>query len=332
MKKIIPDTLFVRLFLLLFIILSFSYFIGTAIYSYFEHTRTTDPNLLHPRQSHWGFWFLFRLSGAAFSAWIAARWLSSPIRRMAEAARKLGNNLDNPPLEEDHGPDEVRQASIVFNQMQAHLKHQITERNRFLAAVSHDLRTPLTRLKLRIEKLEDKKLKSAIKDDIDEMTTMIDATLDYLRGDGRPEVSCLLDISALVHSIAEDATDQQEAVTVTGNAKPIMAQTLALRRCLNNLIENAIRYGNRADITLDDSAEKLRISIQDTGQGIPQDQLENVFSPFYRLDTSRNRHTGGVGLGLSIAREIAHMHGGNIGLKNAYGGGLIAILELPRLN
>ncbi len=328
MKNLIPDTLFLRLFLLMFIMLTASHYIGVAV---LDHSRTIDPNNhLQPRQSSGYFWFAVRLMATALTAWIAARWLSLPIKRMAQAASELGENLDSPPLDATRGPSEVRQASIVFNQMQARLQQQIAERNRFLAAVSHDLRTPLTRLKLRAEKVGIQDLKSDIHGDIDEMTAMIDATLGYLRGDGQLEVACLLDISALVHSMAEDAEDRKDTVTVTGIVQPILAQPLALRRCLNNLIENAIRYGNCAYITLNDAGDKLIISIHDTGQGIPDDQLEAVFAPFYRIEASRSRHTGGVGLGLSIARDIAQKHGGGLTLRNAPEGGLVAALELPK--
>ena len=330
MKKSIPDTLFLRLFILLFVTLALSHFIGIAVFSNLDHARTIGPDHLQPHHPFRFFGFIMRLSGIALTAWIAARWLSRPIKRMAQAASELGENLDCPPLDETCGPSEVRQASIVFNQMQARLKQQIAERNRFLAAVSHDLRTPLTRLKLRAEKIDAPNLKSDIRGDIDEMTAMIDAALDYLRGDVQPEAACLLDISALVHSLAEDAGDRKDTVTVAGDVQPILAQPLALRRCLNNLIENAIRYGNRADIVLDDSGDKLIIAIHDTGQGIPEDQLEAVFAPFYRLEASRSRHTGGVGLGLSIARDIAKKHGGNLTLKNAPEGGLVAMLVLPK--
>ena len=327
MKRLIPDTIFVRLFLLLFVMLSLSHFIGVELFSSLNHNHIPDPNQLrsHPFRI-WG--FVMRLSGIALTAWIAARWLSGPIDQMARAASKLGESLESAPLDESRGPSEIRQASAVFNQMQARIKQQMAERNRFLAAVSHDLRTPITRLKLRAQKVVTLNLQQDIQNDLNEMTAMIDATLDYLRGDGKPEEPCLLDVSALVHSLAEDAEERGEVVTVSGNVQPIMTQTLALQRCLNNLVENALRYGNRADITLDDSGDKLVISIRDAGEGIPEDKLEAVFAPFYRLDQSRSRHTGGVGLGLSIARDIAKKLGASLTLRNAPEGGLIASLEL----
>ena len=331
MKGLIPDTLFARLFLLLFATLTLSHFIGMAVFFNFGHVHPLPMPPPHTQPAEFRIIeFLVRLSGIALTAWIAARWLSRPIKRMAQATRELGKSLDSPPLDETHGPSEVQQASIVFNQMQARIKQQIAERSRFLAAVSHDLRTPLTRLKLRAEKIEPEELQSDIRNDIDEMTAMIDATLDYLRGDLQPDPPCHLDVSALVHSLAENALEQGENVTVSGSARPILVQPLALRRCLNNLIENALRYGNSATINIDDSGNQLVILVRDSGQGIPEQQLETVFAPFYRLDESRSKHTGGVGLGLSIARDLALQQGGTLILANAPEGGLIATLTLPK--
>ena len=204
------------------------------------------------------------------------------------------------------------------------------ERNCFLAAVSHDLRTPLTRLKLRAEKIDQQELRSDVQNDINEMAGIIDTTLGYLHGDEQPEATCLLDIGALVYSFAEDAKECGDVVKVSGNARPIRLQPLAIRRCLNNLIENALRYGERADIVIGETGNEVVITIYDAGPGIPEDKLEAVFAPFYRLDASRSRHTGGIGLGLSIARDMAKKQGGNITLKNAPEGGLVATLVLPK--
>lgn len=327
MKISIPDSVFVRLFLLLFVILSVSYFAGREIF--------VSLGLEHPSGSpHYSPFRLdtifIRLAAVALTAWVAARWLSTPIKRMARAAEELGKNLNSPHIDETSGPSEVRQASKVFNQMQARLIQQIEERNRFLAAVSHDLRTPLTRIKLRAENINQPKLQDDIKRDIHEMTSIIDTTLEYLRGDNRPEEECVLDIAALVRSIACDAEEHGESITVSGNASPIRIQPIAVRRCLNNLIENALRYGEKASITINETEKDVVISIQDSGTGIPEDQLEAVFAPFYRLDTSRNRDTGGVGLGLSIAKDMAKKQGGDIVLKNSQAGGLITTLILPK--
>ena len=328
MKINIPNSLFVRLFLLLFIILTFSYFAGREIFISLglDHPVTSAASQNPFRLTS----LLIRLIAVSITAWVAALWLSKPIKRLALAADELGKNLNSPPINETTGPTEVRQASKIFNQMQAHLQQQMEERNLFLAAVSHDLRTPLTRLKLRAEKIEHRELRSDVQNDINEMTAIIETTLDYLRGDERPETPCLLDISALVHSIAEDANESGNIIAVSGSTQPIRLQPIAIRRCLNNLIENALRYGERASITISEIDDAVVISIHDAGLGIPENKLEAVFAPFYRLENSRSRHTGGVGLGLSIARDMASKQGGNISLKNAPEGGLIATLVLPR--
>lgn len=328
MKISIPDSLFARLFLLLFVILSVSYFAGREILASLgiEQPAAVAP----PHHPFRLYVFLMRLAAVGLTSWIAARWLTYPIKRLANAAEKLGNNLNSPLIDEASGPSEVRQASKVFNQMQARLKLQMEERTRFLAAVSHDLRTPLTRLKLRAEKITQDELKQDVQNDINEMASIIDMTLDYLRGDALPEAACLLDLDALVHSLAEDATESGNRVTVTGKVNPTRLQPVAIRRCLNNLLENALRYGESATISMDETADKVVIAIRDAGPGIPEDKLEAVFAPFYRLDSSRNRHSGGVGLGLSIARDMARKQGGNVILENAPERGLVATLILPK--
>jgi signal transduction histidine kinase len=327
MKFSIPDSLFLRLFLLLFIILSVSYFAGREILASLGIEQVTPFPQHHPFRLAG---FAVRLAAVALTSWIAARWLTYPIKRLANAADELGKNLNSPLIDEVSGPSEVRQASKVFNQMKARIKLQLEERNRFLAAVSHDLRTPLTRLKLRAEKINQQELKSEVQNDLNEMTSIIDTTLDYLRGDEQPEASCLLDIESLINSMAEDANERGNLVTVAGKARPIRLQPLAIRRCLNNLLENALRYGERADITISEAESEVIIAIQDAGPGIPVEQLETVFAPFYRLDASRSKHSGGVGLGLSIARDMARKQDGNIALENAAEGGLIATLHLPK--
>ena len=329
MKISVPDSLFVRLFLLLFLILSISHFAGREIFLNFglEHPVSTA----HPQHNPFRIVnLLVRLAAVALAAWVAAHWLSNPIKRMAQAADELGKNWNSPPIDETSGPSEVRQASKVFNQMQARLKQQMEERSCFLAAVSHDLRTPLTRLKLRAEKIDQQELRSDVQNDINEMAGIIDTALDYLRGDEQPEATCLLDIGALVHSFAEDAKECGDVITVSGNVRPMRLQPLAMRRCLNNLLENALRYGEKADIVISENDDEVVITIRDTGPGIPEDKLEAVFTPFYRLEASRSRHTGGIGLGLSIARGMARKQGGDITLKNAPEGGLIATLALPK--
>jgi signal transduction histidine kinase len=192
MRIPVPDSLFVRLFLLLFIILSLSNFAGREIFLYLG-LENPVPGVSPP---HGLISFVARLVAIALTAWVGARWLSNPIKRMARAAEELGKNLNSPTISETSGPSEVRQASKVFNQMQARLKQQMEERNHFLAAVSHDLRTPLTRLKLRAEKIGQPDLQLDVRNDINEMAEIIDTTLGYLRGDEQPEATYLLDKAA----------------------------------------------------------------------------------------------------------------------------------------
>lgn len=268
------------------------------------------------------------LSGGA---WLAARGLIRPIQAMAQAARHLGLNLHAPAVSET-GPYEVRQVARVFNQMQQQLVEQIEQRARFLAAVSHDLRTPLTRLQLRLERLPDPILRGAMRTDINDMTAMLNATLEYLREESQHQTDPwqYLDIEALVDAMVENGREVGQNLRYHGNAAPIRVQPMALKRCLMNLVDNALHYAGEADIGLQDSAEALCIEVRDSGPGIQPDALEQVFEPFFRLDPSRNPELGGVGLGLSIARDIALRHGGTLSLHNADQGGLIARLRLPR--
>ncbi|QBK04810.1 HAMP domain-containing protein [Hylemonella gracilis] len=270
-----------------------------------------------------------RLGALMLAAWVGARWLSRPISRLAHAARELGQDVHRPPLPEE-GAQEFREASRVFNQMQAQLRRQLEERDRFVAAVSHDLRTPLTRLRLRAESLADPRERRGFQQDIEGMEEMIRATLDYLRGAADEESFVLLDVGALVTSLADDHPAGPRAVRVEGAARAVRVQPSALRRAIGNLVDNAIRYGEQAHIRLRDEPGRLCIEVNDRGPGIPPEQLEQVFEPFYRLESSRNRHTGGVGLGLAIARDIARRQGGSLTLRNLPRSGLQAVLELPR--
>jgi signal transduction histidine kinase len=330
MKFSIPNSLFVRFFILLFVILSISFFASREIF-FLLGLEQPAPSAANPRNSILLNDMLILMAAVGITAWVAAIWLSKPIKRLAEAAEELGKNLNSAYINETSGPSEVRQASRVFNQMQSRLKQQLDERNRFLAAVSHDLRTPLTRLKLRAEKIEQPELRSDVQNDINDMAYIIVTTLQYIRGKEQPEESCMLDITALVQSLAEDAKEAGDIVSVSGNAIPIRIQPISIQRCLSNLIENALRYGEKAEIFITESDENVTISVHDTGPGIPEDKLEEVFKPFYRLENSRSRHTGGVGLGLSIARDMAIKQGGNISLRNDPHGGLIAELTLPKM-
>ncbi|WP_069471976.1 ATP-binding protein [Candidatus Marithrix sp. Canyon 246] len=260
---------------------------------------------------------------------LAVRWLTRPLAILAEAAEHLGRDIHQPPLSEN-GPIEVRRAAHAFNTMQARLSRYLEDRARILIAVSHDLKTPITRLRLRVEQLEDNKLRDSFIRDLDDMQSMTTATLDFMRGLENTEQVQSLDIRALLESLQADYEEMAKPFTIQGDTpKPYPARPLSLKRCLVNLIDNAHKYGQQVTVSLKNQPEQLQITIADRGAGIPETALETVFEPFYRLETSRSRSTGGTGLGLSIARNIARSHGGEIILRNRINGGLEAILSLP---
>lgn len=261
---------------------------------------------------------------------IAVRWVTRPLQTMALAAEALGKDINRPPLAVK-GPVEVRRAAQAFNTMQARLAGYIQERTRILAAVSHDLKTPITRMRLRVEVLDDPVLKGKFIKDLGELEDMVAATLDFIHGLGSEERARWIDINALLESLQSDASEMGREVTIDGTAAaPFLGHPQALKRCLNNLIDNAVAYGKRAVLVVNDSESRLDIRIRDAGPGIPEKEMEHVFDPFYRLEQSRNRISGGTGLGLTIARNIARSHGGELTLGNIPGGGMEAVLTLPR--
>ncbi len=261
---------------------------------------------------------------------VAVRWVTRPLKTLAEAAEKLGADINRPPLDEQ-GPLEVGRAARAFNTMQQRLATFINDRTRVLAAMSHDLKTPITRLRLRAELLDDAQLRAKFVGDLEEMEAMVSATLDFMRGLESREPAQPLDVMALLESLQEDAREVDGKVEIEGKTlKPYHGHPQALKRCLSNLIGNAVQYGKAATIKVTDSAGRLQICIRDQGPGIPANELERVFEPFHRLEASRSRDTGGTGLGLSIARNIARAHGGDIVLRNLPQGGLEAELTLPR--
>ena len=261
---------------------------------------------------------------------VAVRWATRPLNALADAAEELGRNLDRPPLQES-GPIEVVRAAHAFNTMQSRLKAHLRERTDVLAAMSHDLKTPVTRLRLRAELLTDPQLRLKFTKDLEEMESMVSAALDFLRGFERGESSKPVDMMALLESLQADMVEIGSQVSIEGRPlKPFPGKPGALKRCLANLIENAVKYGNSALIKVDDNDQRLEVRIQDEGPGIPLAELERVFDPFYRLERSRSRETGGTGLGLTIAKSIAEGHGGRLTLRNLNGRGLEARLVLPR--
>jgi signal transduction histidine kinase len=270
------------------------------------------------------------LAAVLLLSYVAVRWATRPLHVLAGAADALGRDIHRPPLAED-GPTEIRQAAQAFNSMQRRLVRFIEERTRVFAAMSHDLKTPITRMRLRADLLEDEELRQRFEADLKEMEAMVTQTLEFMRGLGGEEAAREVDVNALLESLQSDNEAMGRAVRVEGHAgAPLSARVSLLRRCLANLVDNAVIYGQRATVRVEDGPASLVIRVLDEGPGIPEAEREKVFEPFYRLDPSRSRATGGTGLGLAIARNIAHMHGGDITLRNRPEGGLEAALTLPR--
>ena len=258
-----------------------------------------------------------------------ARWLTRPIRLVSAAVRSLAP--DGAPIAvQETGPEEVRDLSRAFNEMQRRIADLIARRTQSLAAVSHDLRTPLTRLKLRSEELADEGLKISFSRDIAEMEQMIDATLSYLRGDETQEAARPLDLTALLETIVNDARDAGHDVML--EARPhivIQGRLIGLKRAFNNVLSNALRFGSTVHVAAVLTGGAVMVTVDDDGPGIAEDQLEAVLEPFVRLEHSRNRETGGVGLGLTIAKSHIAADGGTLTLSNRPQGGLRVAAVLP---
>lgn len=263
-------------------------------------------------------------------SWLAVRWLTRPLATMADAADALGQDIQRPPLSEA-GPLEVRRAARAFNTMQQRLRRLIDDRTRVLAAMSHDLKTPITRMRLRAELLDDDGLRERFEADLQEMQAMVTDTLEFMRGLGGHAAPQPTDLMALLESLQADNQAMGRRVQIEGGCKtPVLAVPGLLKRCLGNLIDNAVLYGEEAWVQVDDAPAQTTVFVRDRGPGMAESELARVFEPFHRLEASRNRATGGTGLGLSIARNIAQTHGGDITLRNRSEGGLEAALVLPR--
>jgi signal transduction histidine kinase len=262
--------------------------------------------------------------------YVTARSITRPLSDLVRAAEGLGRNVRQPKLAEN-GALELRDAARAFNTMQDRLQRYLDSRTRVLAAMSHDLKTPLTRLRLQVETtLEDPAIQARFSKELDEMESMVCGALAMFRGLDDDETLAPIDIDALLTTLRSEFTEMGAAVSVEGKAdRPFTGRLQALKRCLTNLIANAIKFGACAKIIVADGAA-LVIRVSDAGPGIPPEELERVFEPFYRLESSRNRDTGGTGLGLSIARDVAQAHGGSLFAQNVPAGGLEVVLVLPR--
>jgi signal transduction histidine kinase len=268
--------------------------------------------------------------GIVLASALVVRWITRPLRRLAEAAETFGRGGTPVPVPED-GPREVRDAARTFNAMQARIHRLVTDRTQALAAVSHDLRTPIQRLRLRAGFMEDAEAQHATDADLDEMESMVEATLAYLRGETETEAPRPADLAAILRTLCDDAADRGEGVSYAGpDHVRLRLRPVAIKRTFTNLIENAVKYGGGARVHLADRPDAATVRVEDDGPGIPEEALEAVFEPFQRLEASRNRSTGGTGLGLTIARRVVQGHGGTLSLVNRPAGGLAAIVRLPR--
>ncbi|NBF03417.1 HAMP domain-containing protein [Pseudomonas sp. Fl5BN2] len=262
-------------------------------------------------------------------ALIATRRLAKPLQQFAQGARRFAVDFRAPPIE-PVGPHEIRQAILAFNAMQAQLQHFIKDRTQMLAAISHDLRTPLTRMRLRGEFIEDADQQQRLFRDVDEMQAMINSALEFFRDDARLEQATQFDLAELLQTLVDDYRDQSQEIAFSGPSRLVYCgRPLGLKRVMTNLLDNAIKYGSEPVLLLAQGEDRLWVRVLDRGPGIPPEALEQVFMPFFRLETSRNKSTGGVGLGLSSARAIVREHGGELCLFNREGGGLEARVELP---
>ena len=270
---------------------------------------------------------LLMVVAVALVAWGTARRVVGPMRALALGADRLGRGLDSNPLPLT-GPSEVRDSTQAFNRMQDRLTRFVSERTHMLAALSHDLRSPLTAMRLRIEMLDETEDSVRLKALVEEMQAMVEATLEFARGVAKTEPSAMVDLRAMLSELANDVGGDRASLAASS---PVIATVRphALNRALRNLIDNAVRYGGAAEASLTQEPGFAVITVADRGPGLPEDQLEAVFEPFVRLEASRNRDTGGAGLGLAIARTIIQAHGGTIELHNRAGGGLNAVVRLP---
>ena len=272
---------------------------------------------------------LLVLISTALVALIATRRLATPLQRFAEGARRFGVDFRAPPIE-PLGPQEIRQAILAFNAMQAQLQHFIRDRTQMLAAISHDLRAPLTRMRLRGEFIEDAEQQQRLFRDVDEMQAMINSALEFFRDDARLEPATQFDLAELLQTLLDDYRDQGVEIAFSGPQRLVyFGRPLGLKRVITNLLDNAIKYGTESAVELISNAGQVRIKILDHGPGIPEASLEQVFAPFFRMEGSRNKSTGGVGLGLSAARAIVLEHGGELKLRNRSKAGLEALVVLP---
>ena len=287
-------------------------------------------NPLPPLNPDFYRYLLFFLICIAGLAYVVTRMAIRPLRQLSQAALDLGNDINQAPLVVQ-GATELRDASSAFNSMQARIRHYIEQRTHMLAAITHDLQTPLTRIRLRLEKVDDADLRDRLISDLSAMQDMVREGLSLARSMDSSEQKQSVNLDSLIDSAVTDATDAGQPVKLVGESRmSIKAQPQAILRCVNNIIDNAIKYGHFANVSVAQETNHIAaIRVRDGGPGIPESELEKIFTPFYRLEASRSRDSGGTGLGLTIARNIVEQHGGTLTVRNHPEGGLEAILKIP---
>ena len=274
--------------------------------------------------------FVIGIGLTGLAVWVA-RGITRPLGRFAEATVRLGADVAAAAPLDEGGPSEIREVARALNTMQAQIRRLLEGRTHMLAAVSHDLRTPLTRLRLRTEFVEDDQERAKMLKDLDEMEAMIHAALAYVRSDESGESPVTVDIGDLLEEIRIEMVEAGHRVRLERpGGIPLEGRSLALKRALRNLLENAVTYGGHAEIRVAMTPLGITVTVEDGGPGIPDEELEKVFTPFYRVEPSRSRDTGGVGLGLAVARAVIREHGGDITLSNRHEGGLRQTVVLPR--
>ncbi|MDA1098586.1 MAG: ATP-binding protein [Proteobacteria bacterium] len=295
-------------------------------------------NFVAPVESPEPFWsFRFALSmlvmllAVGALSTLVAYHLTRPFGAFARAAHRLGTDVKAPPIPES-GPAEMRHAIRAFNEMQKRIQRFVEDRTQMLAAISHDLGTPITRLRLRAELVEDEEQQSKVLSDLDDMEKMVSSALSFARDEADGEPHAMVDLRTLLQRVCNDMADAGHTIRldIGDDAVPYGCRPAALRRAFTNLIDNAIKYGCQAHVSLSDGQDGVLVRIDDNGPGIPEKLQEDAFRPFHRLEASRSRETGGTGLGLTVARTILRAHGGDITLTNRSEGGLRVEVRLPR--
>jgi len=273
--------------------------------------------------------FVLAIVLALVSVTVMMKKITKPLQALSQTAQQLGRGESVKPIAE-HGADDIKKTITAFNQMNQRVQRFGKDRTRLLAALSHDLRTPITSMLLRVEMMPESDDRDALLKTLDEMQLMSESTLAFMQQSFDSEVTRQVEVNAFLGSLCEDLVEVGNSIVFSeGNPTTLQCRPVSLKRALRNLIENGARYGTHVEVSFSTNQKNaLLIEIQDCGDGIPEDKFEQVFEPFYRIEASRNRNTGGTGLGMSIARNIVRNHGGDITLNNQQTG-LFVQVELP---